>query len=136
MQTHWVEKVMPYANYTRILDMKGVLHETDPVSRRFDFLPAANLYMSNESLLWDENVPHIGTIGNDPTTFALSTLEALRDDNYFLSKLKGTCSSCSYFSDENTERGKGRKFEKLCDGLLRYHHRVVNPHPATTLTKA
>ena len=38
-QTHWVEKLMPYANIMRILYMKGSLNEADPVSRRPDFHP-------------------------------------------------------------------------------------------------
>jgi hypothetical protein len=36
-QTHWVEKLMPYANFMRILYRKGILNEADPVSRRPDF---------------------------------------------------------------------------------------------------
>ncbi len=31
-QSHWVEKLMPYANEMRILYMKRILNETDPVS--------------------------------------------------------------------------------------------------------
>ena len=37
-QSHWVEKLMPYANVMRILYKKGILNEADPVSRRPDFL--------------------------------------------------------------------------------------------------
>ena len=49
-QTHWVDKLMPYANLMRILYMKGILNEADPVSRRPDFLPFDDLYMQDESL--------------------------------------------------------------------------------------
>ena len=31
-QSHWVEKLMPYANEMRILYRKGILNEADPVS--------------------------------------------------------------------------------------------------------
>ena len=37
-QSHWVEKLMPYANEMRILYKKGILNEADPMSRRPDFL--------------------------------------------------------------------------------------------------
>jgi hypothetical protein len=37
-QSHWVEKLMSYANEMRILYRKGILNEADPVSRRPDFL--------------------------------------------------------------------------------------------------
>ena len=48
-------------NLMRILHMKGILNEAEPVSRRYDFLPIDNMYMPNESLLWDEKVPDIDT---------------------------------------------------------------------------
>ncbi len=38
-RTHWVEKLMPYANIMRIIHRKGILNEADPVSRRPYFLP-------------------------------------------------------------------------------------------------
>jgi hypothetical protein len=31
-QTHWVERLLPYANLMRILYTKGNLNEADPVS--------------------------------------------------------------------------------------------------------
>jgi len=49
-RTHWVDKLMPYANLMRILYMKGILNEANPVPRRPDFLPIENLYMPDESL--------------------------------------------------------------------------------------
>ena len=54
MQAQWVEKLLSYANLMRILYMKGILNEAEPVSRRPDFLPIDNMYMPDESLWWDE----------------------------------------------------------------------------------
>ena len=48
-QSHWVEKLMPYANEMRILYRKGILNEADPVSRRPDFLQI-DLYRPEGSL--------------------------------------------------------------------------------------
>ena len=84
---------MPYVNLMRILYRKGILSEADPVSRRPDFLPIDNLYMPDESLLWDGKVHGIDTNGNNPALLALSTLEALKVDNDFLSILKGAYST-------------------------------------------
>ena len=50
MQTHWVEKLMSYANLMRILCRKGIVNEADPVSRRPDFLSSDNLIRPDESL--------------------------------------------------------------------------------------
>jgi hypothetical protein len=49
-QAHWIDKLIPYANLTRILYTKGILHELDSVPRRPDFLPAKNMYMPDVSL--------------------------------------------------------------------------------------
>ena len=49
-QTHWVDKLMPYANLMRILYRKEILNEADPVSRRPNFLPIGSLYILDESL--------------------------------------------------------------------------------------
>ena len=136
-QTHWVEKLMPYANLMRILSTKGILNEADPVSRRPDFLPIDNLYIQDESLEWDEKVPEIYTTNsNDPSLLAISKLEALNVDDDFLSKLKGAYSTCAYFSNENIERRLRQKIEKSSDGLCRYHDRGVIPRPANALIKA
>ncbi len=43
-QSHWVEKLMPYDNFMRILYRKGNLNEADPVSRRPDFHQIDKLY--------------------------------------------------------------------------------------------
>ena len=49
-QTHWVEKLMSFANLMRIFYNKGILNEDGPVSRRPDFLPVNNLRGPDESL--------------------------------------------------------------------------------------
>jgi len=127
---------MPYANLMRILYMKGILNEADPVSRRPDLLPIDNMYMPDESLWWDGKVPGIDTNGNDLALLALSTLAILNVDDHFLSKLKGAYSICSYFSNENIERRLRQKNEKSSNGLFRYHNRIVIPRPANASIKA
>ena len=89
--------------------------------------------MSDESLWWDGKVPDIDTNGNDHVLLALSTLEALNVDDDFLFNLKGACSTCAYFSNDNNERRLRQKIEKSSDGLFRYHNRVVIPRPANAL---
>jgi hypothetical protein len=44
---------------------------------------------------------------------ALSTLEILSVDDDSMPKLKGACSSCSYFSNENIEGRLKKKKKKL-----------------------
>jgi hypothetical protein len=100
-QTHWVEKLMPYANSMRILYMTGILNEADLVSRRPDFLPINNMYKPDESLWWDGKVLDTDTNGNSHALLALSTLESLNVDDDFLSNLKGAYSTCDYFSNDN-----------------------------------
>ena len=135
-QTHWVEKLMPYANSMRILYMTGILNEADLVSRRPDFLPINNMYKPDESLWWDGKVLDTDTNGNSHALLALSTLESLNVDDDFLSNLKGAYSACAYFSNDNNERRLRQKIEKSSDGLFRYHNRVVIPRPANALIKA
>ena len=53
-------------------------------------------------------------------------------DNDFLTKLKNSYSSCSYFADEKT-RWKGHGLIKSSDGLYTYHDRLVIPRPAQDL---
>jgi hypothetical protein len=103
-QTHWVEKLIHYANLMRVFYIKGILNEADPVSRRPDSIPVDNMRRLDERLLWDGNVHGIDTNGNDPTLLSLSTVELLNGDEEFLSKLKGAYTSCSYLSNENIER--------------------------------
>jgi hypothetical protein len=116
--------------------MKGILNEADPVSRRPDFLPIDDLYMPDESLWWDEQVPDIDTNGNVSVLLAISTLEALNVDDDFLSNLKEAYSTCAYFSNDNNERRLKQKIEKSCDGLFSYRNRVVIPRPTNALIKA
>jgi len=92
MQTHWVEKLTPYANSMRIIYKKGILNEADSVSRCPDFLHIDNMYMLDESLWWDGKVIDIDTNVNGHALPALSTLEALNVDDDFLSNLKGRTS--------------------------------------------
>jgi hypothetical protein len=134
-QSHWVEKLMPYANEMRILYRKGILNEADPVSRRPDF-HQIDLYRPEGSLWWDGNVPDIIYNGSDPALLALTTYQELNVDDDFLSQLKGAYSSCNYFSDENIGRRKRQSIEKSSDGLFRYYHRVVIPRPSLALIKA
>jgi hypothetical protein len=53
---------MPYENLMRIIYMKGILNEADPVFRRPDFLSIDYLYRLDDSLWWDGEVPDIDTI--------------------------------------------------------------------------
>ena len=66
---------MPYANLMRILYMRGILNETDPVSRRPDFLPVDNLRGPDQSLLWDGNRHYIDTNVYNPAILTLSPLK-------------------------------------------------------------
>ncbi len=74
-QSHWVKKLMPYANLMRILYMKVILNEADPLSRRPDFHPIDNMYKLALNLWWDGNVPDSIDNGNDLALLTLSTLE-------------------------------------------------------------
>jgi hypothetical protein len=117
-QTHWVEKLMPYANLMRILYRKGILNEADPVSQRPVFLPFDNMYMLDESLWWDGKVPDIDTNVNGPKFSALESLEASNVNDDFLSNLKGACFTCAYFSNENIERRLRKKLRNHPTGYL------------------
>jgi len=88
-QTHWVEKLMPYANIMRILYRKGSLNEADPVSRRPDFHPIDDekLYNTQESLWWDGKVLDVMRSDNEPALLALST-EELNVNVDFFTRLK------------------------------------------------
>jgi hypothetical protein len=135
-RTHKVEKLMPYAYIMRILYMKGILNGAYPVSRRPDFLPIDDdkLYNTQECLWWDGKLLDVLNNDNEPALLALS-IEILNVDVDFLAQLKQTYTSCKYFSDENSLRWKSQKIEKLTDGFLRYHNRLVIPRPAQVLKK-
>ncbi len=66
-QSHWIEKLMPYAKFMSILYRKVILNEADPVSRRPDFHQIDKLYIPDLNLWWDGNVSDIIYNGNDPT---------------------------------------------------------------------
>ena len=136
-QTHWVEKLMPYANIMRILYRKGSLNEADPVSRRPDFHPIDDdkLYNTQECLWWDGKVLNAMRSDNEPALLALST-EELNVDADFLTQLKEAYSSCNYFSLENSLRWKSQNIVKSTDGLFRKHNRVVIPRPAKALRES
>ena len=65
---------MSNANLMRILYMKGILNEADPVSRRPDFLPIDNMYTPDESLQWDGKVHDIDTNGIGHATTEIEQL--------------------------------------------------------------
>jgi len=103
----------------RILYKKGILNEIDPVTRLPDFLPIDNMFKPDESLWWDGKVSDIDTNGNGLALLALSTLEVLNVDDDFMSNLKGTYSTCAYFSNDNNERRLRQTIEKSSDGLFK-----------------
>ena len=98
-QSHWVEKLMPCANVMRVLYLKEIMSEADPVSRCPDLLQI-DMYRPEFSLWWDGNVPAIIYNGNDPALITLTTFRSLNVDDDFLSQLKGAYYSPNYFSDE------------------------------------
>jgi hypothetical protein len=93
-QSHWVEKLMPYANEMRILFRKKILNEADLMSRRPNFLQL-DVYRPEDSLWWDGNVPDIIYNGSDPVLLALTPFQELNVDDDFMSQLKGAYSSCN-----------------------------------------
>ena len=88
------------------------------MSRRPDFLPIDNLYKLDESLSWDVKVLDIDTHSNGLALLALSTLEALNVDGYFLSNLKGAYSTCVSFSNGNVEKRLRQKMRNHPTGYL------------------
>jgi len=68
---------------------------------------------------------------NDTSLLVLPAVIVSVDDS-FLTKLKTTYSSCSYFTDEKT-RWKGQGLIKSSGGLYTYHDRIVIPRPAQDL---
>ncbi len=104
-QAHWVEKLIPCARIMRIHYRKGILNESDPVSRRPDFHPFDDdkLYNTQESLWWDGKVLDVINNDNEPALVALS-MEELNVVIDFLTQLKDAYFSCNYFSDEDSLR--------------------------------
>ena len=58
--------------------------------------------------------------------------DTVSGDDDFMTKLKKSYFSCSYFADEKT-RWKGHGLIKSFDGLYTYHNRLVIPRPAQDL---
>ena len=98
-QARYVEQLMPYAGYMKLLYRKGSANEADPVSRRPDFY----------SIWWDGEVP------NEPehaveACLAL-TAEEISVDEDFKDKLIAAYKVTKYFDDN----GPWKK-----DGLVRF----------------
>ncbi len=66
-------------------------------------------------------MPDVDTNGNDLALLALSTLEILNVDDDFLSKLKGTYSTRTYFCNKNIKRRSRQEIEESPDKLFSYH---------------
>ena len=49
-QIHCDEKLMSYANLMHIVYMKGILNESEPMSRRPDFLPVDDVHRPDASM--------------------------------------------------------------------------------------
>jgi hypothetical protein len=82
-------------------------------------------------LWWDGKVPDLCYQSNETSLLVLSADNVLVDDD-FLTKLKQSYSSCSYFADEKT-RWKSHGRIKSFDGLYTYHNRLVIPRPEQDL---
>ena len=117
-QARYVEQLMPYAGYMKLLYRKGSANEADPVSRRPDFY----------SIWWDGEVP------NEPehaveACLAL-TAEEISVDEDFKDKLIAAYKVTKYFDDNGPWKKDGLvRF----DDLYLYHDRVVIPRPAADL---
>jgi hypothetical protein len=87
VETHWVEKLMPYADIMHILYKIGILNEADLVSRSSYFHPIDDDKFCNtqESLWWDGVVLDVIYNGNEPALLALS-MEELNVDVDFLTQ--------------------------------------------------
>jgi len=118
-QAHWVERLMPFARCMSSLYRKVSVNEAGAVSRRLDFFHPDDVHMHMPvemfALWWDGNVRDMCYQCNDIALLVLSA-DIVSVDDDFLTKLKTTYSSCSYFSDENT-RWKGHGLFKSFDGL-------------------
>ena len=115
-QAHFVEKLMPYAGYMKIVYRKGSANEADPVSRRPDFY----------SIWWDGEVPEL----ESAQFFALDAV-SVSIDEAVCQQLKDGYAATNYFSDNG--RWRHDKLEKTVDGLFLYHGRIVIPRPAQQL---
>ena len=116
-QAHFVEKLMPYAGYMRIVYRKGSANEADPVSRRPDFY----------SIWWDGEVPDLEFA---QTIYALDAV-SVSIDEAVCQQLKDGYAATEYFSENG--RWRHDKLEKTADGLFLYHGRIVIPRSAQQL---
>jgi hypothetical protein len=112
-----------------ILYRKGSVNETDAVSRRPDFFHPDDVHLrmlvEMFALWWDGDVLDPCYQRNYITLLVQST-DIVSIDDDFLTKLKITYSSWSYFSNEKTQ-WKGRGLIKSFDGLFTYHDGLVIP---------
>ena len=83
------------------------------------------------ALWWDGKVPYMCYQSNDTALLVLSSNTVFVDD-YFLTKLITTYSSCLYFSYEKP-RWKDDGLIKSSNGLYNYHDRLVILRPAQGL---
>jgi len=117
-QVRWVEKLMPYANYMRIVYRKGTENEADPVSRRPDFL----------SIWWDGDVPE-----NNEFLLVLNATEACIDEAVVQQLLAGYAAN-QYFSENG--RWRRDKLTRSDNGFFFYHGRLVIPRNADSLRQS
>ncbi len=103
------------------------------MSRRPDFFhPDTDVHLRMPikmfALWWDGKVLDLCYQNNETSLLVLSA-DTVSVDNDFLTRLKNSYSSCSYFTDEKTQ-WKGHGLIKSSDGLYTYHDRLVIPRPA------
>ena len=106
-QVHLVERLVPFAHCMSIIYRKGSINEADDVSRRPDFFHPdtddVHMRMPVEmfALWWDGKLPNLCYQSNETSLLVLSA-DIVSVDDGFLTKLKTSYSSCSYFVDEKT----------------------------------
>jgi hypothetical protein len=128
---------MHFAHRMSILYRKGSVNEAGVVSRHPDFLHPDDGHMRRPyemfALWWDGKVADLCYQSNDFALLLLSEDIVCVDDG-FLTKLKTTYSSCSFFGDEKTRwKNYHGPIIKSSDGLYTYHDRLVIPRPAQDL---
>ncbi len=131
-QVHWVERLMPFAQYMSILYLTRSINKADGVLRHPDFFHPGDVHLRRTlemvALRWDEYVPNLWYQSNN-TAFLVLSADIVSVVDGFMTKLKTTYSSCSYISDERT-RWKGHGLIKSFDGLYTYHDMLAIPRPA------
>ena len=119
-QARFVEKLMPYAGYMKILYRKGKDNEADPVSRRPDFY----------SIWWDGEVPKTSAEAD----FLALHAESISMDEVVRQQLLDGYAATQYFNI-NDGRWRHDKLIRSDDGLFYYHGRIVIPRPAQELRR-